>query len=63
MTRQRLEKRLRAIGAQVTPPLDPQFTHFARGVIEFGGQVPTPDAVERLARWYAGGYRSPALPE
>ena len=63
MTRQRLEKRLQAIGAQCVPPLDPQIMRFAREVIRFGGHEPTPEAVEQLARWYAGGFRTQSFPE
>lgn len=61
MTRQQLDKRLRTVDAHVNPPLDPQFTRFAEDVIRFGGNEPTPEAVDQLARWYAGGYRKHPL--
>jgi hypothetical protein len=57
MSRRRLITRLSAISNRHEPPIDPQFRSFARGVIDFGGHEPTPDAVEHLARWYAGGNR------
>ena len=63
MTRQRLITRLTAISERHEPPIDPQFRAFAQAVIRFGGHEPTPASVDRLARWYAGGYRSLRLPE
>ena len=63
MPRQRLITRLTAISERHEPPIDPQFRSFARAVIRFGGHAPTPEAIDRLARWYAGGYRSRSFPE
>ena len=54
MSRRRLTARLSAISERHEPSVDPQFRAFARAVIAFGGHEPTPDAVDRLARWYAG---------
>jgi hypothetical protein len=57
MTGRTLDKRISAINQLHSPPIDPQFRAFARAVIVFGGEEPRPEAVEQLARWYAGGYR------
>jgi hypothetical protein len=57
VTRRTLTTRLNAIRDREDPPIDPQFRSFARAVIIFGGDEPTPTVVDQLARWYAGGYR------
>jgi hypothetical protein len=57
MPGRRLTGRLTRIDQHRTPAIDPQFRAFAADVIRFGGHEPTPEAVERLARWYAGRYR------
>jgi hypothetical protein len=41
--------------------IDPSLRAFATEVIRFGGHEPTPEAIEQLARWYAGGYRDQKL--
>jgi hypothetical protein len=57
MTRRTLQNRLGRIATRLDPPIPHQFTAFARAVINFCGNEPTPDTVAQLARWYAGGYR------
>lgn len=54
----RLRRRLQHVAIRIEPPVHPQFRTFAADVIRFGGHEPSPVAIEQLARWYAGGYRS-----
>ena len=58
MTRHSIQRRLTRLHEQANPAIPSQFVAFARAVIAFGGAEPTPEAVEQLARWYAGGYRT-----
>jgi hypothetical protein len=55
MMRHSLQHRLTRLAAHQDPPLPHPFVAFARAVIVFGGAKPTPEAVDQLARWYAGG--------
>ena len=58
MTRHCLQRRVTRLAAHQVSDIHPQFVAFARAVIAFGGTEPTSAAVDQLARWYAGGYRT-----
>lgn len=53
MPHRSLSRRVTKISSAITPAIDPAFRAFAAAVIRFGGNEPTTETTERLARWLA----------
>jgi hypothetical protein len=56
MARTQLARRVIAIDNHTNGRLD-RFRPFARAVVLFGGEAPTTERVNAVARWYANGGR------